>query len=304
LAGDVLVGVVGYPRYRQLGSVLARLQACVRARGWALVAEPELACRGEGIPVLESQMLSHLAVLVTLGGDGTLLRGVRLLHGANVPVLGVNMGRVGFLTSVGPDQMETAFSAFAAGETVFDERMMLQAQIESGDREIEASYLAVNEVVLHRGGVARLVRLELSAHGEAVGSYSADGIILSTPTGSTAYSLSAGGPIVAPMLDCIVATPISAHTMSIRPLVLSAAETVAVEVLSPSPELMLTVDGQDTAQLTLRDRVVVSRARSPLRLVRMPGHTFFATLHRKLKWGDLDERQRRPGSRQDAPPPP
>jgi NAD+ kinase len=146
--------------------------------------------------------------------------------------------------------------------------------------------------VLHRGGVARMIRMTVHAHGEEVGTYSADGIILATPTGSTAYSLSAGGPIVAPSVDCIVATPISPHTLAVRPLVLSAAEQVTVEVLSPSEELILTIDGQEGARMLPGDRLVVSRAPLPLRLVRFPGQTFFSTLRRKLRWGDLHARER------------
>jgi NAD+ kinase len=137
-----------------------------------------------------------------------------------------------------------------------------------------------------------MIRMAVYAHGEEVGTYSADGIILATPTGSTAYSLSAGGPIVAPSVDCIVATPICPHTLAVRPLVLSAAETITLEVLSPTEELILTIDGQESASLIPGDRLVVERAPQPLRLVRFPGQTFFSTLRRKLRWGDLEERER------------
>ena len=132
------------------------------------------------------------------------------------------------------------------------------------------------------------------ASGGEVGTYSADGIILSTPTGSTAYSLSAGGPIVSPSVHCIVATPICPHTLSVRPLVLPADETVTVEVLSPTEELILTIDGQEHERLLPGARIVVSRAPKPVRLVRFPGQTFFSTLRRKLNWGDLEERSRAP----------
>src|SRR5690606_29133935 len=129
------------------------------------------------------------------------------------------------------------------------------------------SHLAPEDVVLYRGGVARVIRMRIHAHGEEVGTYSADGIILATPTGSTAYSLSAGGPIVPPTLDCIVATPICPHTLAVRPLILSAADTVRVEVLSPTEELILTIDGQHGLALRPGDHLVVSRASTPLRLV-------------------------------------
>jgi hypothetical protein len=163
--------------------------------------------------------------------------------------------------------------------------MVLDARDEAEDGTVRGRYLALNDVVLHRGGVARMIRMVVHAHQEEVGTYSADGIILATPTGSTAYSLSAGGPIVSPAVDCIVATPISPHTLAVRPLILSAAETVTVEVLSPSEELILTIDGQQGAILTPGDRLRVSRAPLPCYLVRFPGQTFFSTLRRKLRWG-------------------
>ena len=134
--------------------------------------------------------------------------------------------------------------------------------------------------------------MRVHAHGEEVGTYSADGIIIATPTGSTAYSLSAGGPIVPPALDCIIATPICPHTLAVRPLVLSPNETVRVEVLSPTEELILTIDGQQAARLLPGDHLLASRAKTPLRLVRFPGQTFFSTLRRKLGWGGPGERER------------
>ena len=137
-----------------------------------------------------------------------------------------------------------------------------------------------------------MIRMTVYAHEEEVGTYSADGIILATPTGSTAYSLSAGGPIVTPAIDCIIATPICPHTLAVRPLILSAAEKVTVEVLSPSEELILTVDGQEGATSSAwRPPGRLPRPHA-LRLVRFPGQTFFSTLRRKLNWGDLRERER------------
>src|SRR5690606_19736899 len=167
----------------------------------------------------------------------------------------------------------------------------LRVEARRADGTTQAEYLALNDVVLHRGGVARMIRMRVHAHREEVGTYSADGIILATPTGSTAYSLSAGGPIVPPSLDCIIATPICPHTLAVRPLILSSTETVSVEVLSPSEQLILTIDGQQGASLEPGDCLIVRRAETPLRLVRFPGQSFFSTLRRKLAWGDLGERE-------------
>lgn len=283
------LGIVGHPRYASLDAALSRVVRFAQENDLELLLESDLVEDGRA-PVLEPDHVDELDLLVTLGGDGTLLRGARLVAPHGVPVLGVNLGRLGFLTSVGPRDLERGLSTVLAGEAELDERMVLAAEAEASDGSKHGSYVALNDVVLHRGGVARMIRIAVHAHGEEVGTYSADGIILATPTGSTAYSLSAGGPIVSPAVDCIVATPISPHTLAVRPLVLSAAEHVEVHVLSPSDELILTVDGQEGARMLSGDRLVVSRAEVPMRLVRFAGQTFFSTLRRKLRWGDLEER--------------
>jgi NAD+ kinase len=286
VAAPVRIGVVGHPRYAGLNAGVTRIIEFARAHGLELSVEEELAPRGDG-PLLDPDLIPDLDLLVTLGGDGTLLRGARMVAPHGVPVLGVNLGHLGFLTSVGPEELETGLEAAVEGRAVLDERMVLEARAEGENGQVHGAYLALNDAVLHRGGVARMIRMAIHAHDEEVGTYSADGIILATPTGSTAYSLSAGGPIVAPAVDCIIATPISPHTLAVRPLILSAAETVTVEVLSPTEELILTIDGQEGARLLPGDRVVVSRAPVPLRLMRLPGQTFFSTLRRKLRWGDI-----------------
>lgn len=284
------MGVVGHPRYARLQAALARVLVFAEREGVELFLEPELRATLPAYPALSEAAVEGLDLLLSLGGDGTLLRGARLVAASGVPVLGVNLGHLGFLTSAAPDELESALASFAAGEHRVDPRMALSVHAQTADGAPRGEFMALNDAVLHKGGVARVIRLAVHAHGEEVGTYSADGIILSTPTGSTAYSLSAGGPIVAPSLDCIVATPISPHTLAVRPLVLSASETVTVEVLTPSEELILTIDGQEDLRLLPGERVVARRAPQPVRLVRFSGQTFFSTLRRKLRWGDLIER--------------
>lgn len=286
------VGVVGHPRYAEVFSIVERVLAFAEREGVDLWFEEGLLPVGvEGRP-LTPEILPRLDLLLTLGGDGTLLRGARTVIPHEVPVLGVNLGHLGFLTAAGPEELEEALSLALAGEVVLDERMTLEVRAEGADGSHRGSYLALNDAVLHKGGVARVIRFSMHAHGQTVGNYSADGIIFSTPTGSTAYSLSAGGPIVSPVVDCIIATPICPHTLAVRPLVLPADETVSVEVLSPTGELILTLDGQEGTALSPGDRVVVRRGAHPVRLVRFPGQSFFSTLRRKLRWGDLEERER------------
>lgn len=289
-SGRPCVGVVGHSNYAILSETLARLQAFAGREGVSLFFEESLRDYvGEG-DVLTPEVCAQLDLLLTLGGDGTLLRGARLVMMSGVPVLGINLGHLGFLTSAPRDEVETALAHWLAGEFEIDERMALAVYAEGEDGVSGKLHLALNDAVLHKGGAARVIRLSMSAVRDVVGSYSADGIILATPTGSTAYSLSAGGPIVSPTVNCIIATPICPHTLGVRPLVLPADETVTVEVLSPTEELILTIDGQEHERLVPGQKVVARRAEQPVRLVRFPGQTFFSTLRRKLKWGDLMER--------------
>lgn len=286
------MAVIGHPRYATLSETLAQLRTLASASPFELFLEPELVELAPGAAPLLPEALPDMDLLLTLGGDGTLLRGARMVAPLGIPVLGINFGHLGFLTSVAPDELQSALAAVVAGDILLDERMVLRAQDVAPDGTVRGTYLALNDVVLHRGGVARVIRLAMYAHDEEVGDYSADGLILATPTGSTAYSLSAGGPIVSPAVDCILATPICPHTLAVRPLILPADERVVVEVLSPQEPIILTIDGQQGAILAPGDRVVVECAPLPLRLVRFPGHTFFSTLRRKLRWGDLEERER------------
>ena len=286
------LGVVGHPRYTELSSALGSLLAFADREGIETLLEEPLLGEAPERGVLRGEDCASLDLLVTLGGDGTLLRGARLVAGCGVPVLGVNLGHLGFLTSAAREDAEAAVAGFFSGGTVMETRMALQVRAVTAAGRTCGEYLALNDAVLHKGGVARMIRLAVSVRDEEVGTYSADGIILATPTGSTAYSLSAGGPIVSPGLDCIIATPISPHTLAVRPFILPADSAVTVEVLTPSEELLLTIDGQEDARLEPGDRITVQRADSPVLLVRFPGQTFFSTLRQKLRWGDLVERER------------
>jgi NAD+ kinase len=291
--GPRRIGVVGHPRYAQFEAALARLVQLAGREGAELYFEEPLRELVPGGQPLTPAVCTELDLLVTLGGDGTLLRGARLVALDAVPVLGINLGHLGFLTSAAPQELELALTRWLAGDCALDERMALAIEAQGADGNGGGSYIALNDAVLHKGGAARVIRLLVRASGQEVGTYSADGIILSTPTGSTAYSLSAGGPIVAPSVHCIIATPICPHTLGVRPLVLPADETVTIEVLSPSEELVLTIDGQESEKLVPGASVVIRRSPDPVRLVRFPGQSFFATLRRKLRWGDLEERRDR-----------
>ena len=290
------IGVMGNPRYPNVATALERLVAAAPQHGIELLLAPELR---DGAPGGLEPLPAHaggLDLLMTLGGDGALLSGARWAGPAGTPVMGVNLGRLGFLTAVSLEEMEDALARIAAGDFVLDHRMALEVHPagagEGGGRGAggDESLYALNDAVLHRGGLVRVVHLKVWVDEEEVGIYRGDGVIVSTPTGSTAYSLSAGGPILDPRLDAMVATPICPHTLAVRPLVLPADARIAIEVVSTPEDLILTIDGQVGSQARPGDRVIVQRAAEPVRLVRLPGQSFFSLLRRKLKWGDVSER--------------
>jgi NAD+ kinase len=288
------VGVVGNPSYRDLGAHLIRLTAAAPRLGLSLYTEDSIASLWpEPRPPLIREA-PQLDCLLTMGGDGTLLRGARLLDGAATPIMGVNLGRVGFLTTASPQTLDWALDALARGAYVTEARLTLESAIDDqgGSRRVAAPVL--NDVVVHKGGVARVVRMRVSVDGDEVGQYSADGIVVATPTGSTAYSLSAGGPIVVPGVDAIVVTAICPHTLAVRPLVLPSTCAVAVEPIPPWTEsVLVSFDGQVGMEIQPGGRLIVRRAAQPVMLVRLGPEGFFARMRRKLQWGDLSDRERR-----------
>lgn len=281
------VGVIGHTGYDELPEILAKLLKLAPELELNLEFEPELhAVAGAGRQMEDARSID---ALLTFGGDGTLLRGARLLAGAQVPIIGINLGRLGFLTTCGTDEMEHALRRLAAGEHVAEARMALRGTAVDGDGRNRQEWLALNDFVVHKGGFARVVRLGLSVNGDSIGIYTADGVIISTPTGSTAYSLSAGGPVVVPTVESILLTPISAHALGIRPLVVAPDAEVVVDT-SPSAEtLLVTVDGQVGTELVPGERLIVRRAPRPVLIVRLPGSSFFERMRGKLGWGGPPE---------------
>ena len=282
------LGVVGHQGYEGLAGVLRGLAELTPRLGVRLLLEPGLPDAGAGIERLESS--EDVDAMLTLGGDGTLLRAARCLAGRPVPIIGVNLGRLGFLTCCSSDELPSALERFVAGDYQAEPRMALRGCVDDVSGSERAHWFAFNDVVLHKGGFARVVPLRVLANGEAVAAYSADGVILSTPTGSTAYNLSAGGPVVVPTLETILVTPISAHALAIRPLVLPPNAEVTVLADDAVEELWVTVDGQGGTTFTAGERLVVRRASHHVVIVRFSGQSFFSTMRRKLGWGGLLER--------------
>lgn len=284
----IRIGVVGHTGYAELAGVLRTLRELAPGLRLDLHFEPELLQEaGYGKPLDDP---SALDVLLTLGGDGTLLRGARLLALQPVPIIGVNLGRLGFLTCCPADQLGIALMRFARNDYVPEHRLALDARVASARGETRAQWIALNDVVVHKGGFARVVQFAVSANGEPIASYAADGVVLSTPTGSTAYSLSAGGPVVFPTLETIVVTPVSPHTLAIRPVVLPASAEVSVRAEDVHEELLVTIDGQVGTSFAEGETLFVRRAAGDVVIVRFPGASFFKTLRQKLGWGGLPER--------------
>ena len=294
------VGVVGNPNYPGLGAFLATLQQKAARAGLQLYSEERIqslwpAGDGAAPPALSQAPSGRLDCLITLGGDGTLLRGARLLNGADTPILGLNLGRVGFLTTAAPDTLDAALDAIVRRAYTTESRLALQSSISGKGAKVgSVEPLVLNDVVVHKGGVARVVRLKVAVDGDEVAQYSADGIIVSTPTGSTAYSMSAGGPIVEPTVDAIVVTAICPHTLAVRPLVLSASAVVTIQPIPPwSDEVLVSFDGQVGTPIQPGERLEVRRADRPILLIRLGPESFFKRLRKKLHWGDLSDRTRR-----------
>lgn len=269
--------------FRKRSTPLARevsetLTSWAADRGISVLDEAQLAAR------VRADRASGVDLLVVLGGDGTLLSAVRALDGCPVPVLGVNLGTLGFLTEVSRDELLPALDAVCAGATTEEPRMTLRASVER-EGAVVGSYRVLNDVVLNKGALARISDLEVRVDGRYLTNYRADGLIVATPTGSTAYSLSAGGPIVSPLLPAVTLTPISPHTLTHRPILLEESAEVEVRLVSKNGDVYLTLDGQEGFELQAEDVVRVKKDERPVLLVRSASRDSYAVLREKLMWG-------------------
>ena len=222
-------------------------------------------------------------LVVVLGGDGTLLSVARNLADS-IPILGVNMGNLGFLTEVPRSELYPSVMKFLAGDFAVDERVLLDVTLNRDGGE-ELSYRVLNDAVINKSALARIIELVVTVDGHRVATYRSDGLIISTPTGSTAYNLAAGGPILNPRLPVVVVTPICPHTLTLRPIVVPDSESVSIRLETAHEEVYLTLDGQEGTQIERGDRVSLHRSDDVVRLVKTSDRTFYDSLRDKLRWG-------------------
>lgn len=269
--------------------------------GWAmlqpwLASQPNVSLVGEFSPTQPIPPDLEADMVVVLGGDGSILRGCRQLGARQLPILGINLGRLGFLADLSPQEFQAGLHLLCSGQYSIVEHLMFQCSHHSSDGTVHCD-LGLNEVTITSGGSFKMLDIELRIDDEEVTTFSCDGLIISTPVGSTAHNLSAGGPILRQELQVFVITPICPHTLTVRPIVDSASRTYRLCVKESPPGVMLVIDGQIRRPLLADDFVLVQRASPTLKLVRLPGYSYYGTLHRKLGWqGQLDYRERH-GSR-------
>ena len=234
-----------------------------------------------------ADMPSRVEMLIVLGGDGTLLSAARLVADAraDVPIFGVNLGNLGFMAELSLDEMYDNIEKAMAGKLQTEDRMMLTASVIRDGKRV-AQYRVLNDAVINKGALARMVELRVSVNNGHLTTLRADGLIVATPTGSTAYSLSAGGPIIHPTIHCFVVTPICPHTLSNRPIALPDNVVVTVCLMSQSEDVALTLDGQVGCPLEPNDVVEIKKSRSRMKLIKHPTKSYFEILRTKLKWGN------------------
>ena len=259
-----------------------------------LLAATELAgVVPEGVAVLEPDALvAACDVIVALGGDGTLLRATRVLGSSGVPLLGVNLGSLGYLTDIPVPELTRAFDQLVAGDFHLEDRTQVSCRVVRGKRDV-MSLSALNDLVINMGPLPRAIEMELRLDGDSLGHFLGDGVVVSTPTGSTAYNLSAGGPICGCAVPCLLIAPICPHALGMRPLVVPESTAIEIIVLKTGEGAVLTADGQETCTLADGDHLVFGVSETRVRLVKFPQSSFYRVMRHKLNWGGPRRRERK-----------
>ena len=281
------IGIISRPRRSNLAVVVPPLLKWLETHGIKTLLDEETASclpngsKGEN----RTRVADASQLLLVLGGDGTMLAAARLAAPRGIPILPINMGSLGFLTSFTLQELHPALDDTLEGRFSLSERVMIRAELHRAGKVIDDQQV-LNEVVINKGALARMIEVELTIDADFVCRYRADGLIVASPTGSTAYSLSAGGPIVHPAVESFVITPICPHTLSDRPLVVRDTSSVDMRLSGDTESVFLTLDGQRGIPLQPTDLVRVSRAKQLLKLIQPPKKSYFEILRNKLKWGE------------------
>lgn len=281
------VAIVSKPHKDELGRILPPLVAWLNDHGYEPLLDREGGEFCKGVAVTDRSELPRCnpKLVVVLGGDGTLLAAARIFAATGVPILGVNLGFLGFLTEIRLGDLYETLEGWCADCHTLDARAMLHASLwRSGDEQ--ACYEALNEVVVSKGDIARMGDFAVELDGKPVARFRADGVIVSTPTGSTAYTLAANGPIMTPDVDALIVTPICPHLLTLRPLVVRGEASLIVRVEGIPSNCLLTVDGQQAVGLQLGDEIRCRRSKNTVNLVRLKESGFFEALRSKLSWGE------------------
>jgi NAD+ kinase len=280
------VGILTKPRFPEIERTLRDVVRWLRARNIDVLLDTLSATQlGEQGGYQKSQLALTADVLLVLGGDGTMLNAARLAGERSIPILGVNMGGLGFLTEVRLENLYPSLERVFANDFVLDERLMLRTHIHRHG-EMVAQGEVLNDVVISKGTLARMIELKIAIQGQFVTNLRGDGLILSSPTGSTAYSLSAGGPIIDPAVQSLILTPICPHTLTHRPLIVPGNAKIDVTLTSKDDGAMATLDGQVGVAISQGDSVVIQTSDHRTRLIRFPESNYYDVLREKLKWGD------------------
>ena len=283
----IRVAIVCKPEKQELVTLLPELVSWLRERGCEPLLDEEGGRYSSAAPVVErSQLPAHAPQLViVLGGDGTLLSVARIFAATGTPILGVNLGFLGFLTEVRLVDLYLTLASWLSQSHTLDARTLLHAEFWS-EGQLRSSYEALNEVVVSKGDIARMGDFAVELDGKSVACFRADGVIVSTPTGSTAYTLAANGPILTPNVDAMVVTPVCPHLLTLRPIVVRGDAQLSVRVIGATGQAALTVDGQKAIELHLNDEVRCSKSAYTVNLVRRSDGGFFEALRNKLSWGE------------------
>lgn len=283
------VGIIGKKRDARVGPTLARLAALLRKLDCTVLVDAASADHVDdpscGYATVD-ELGSRCDLVVVVGGDGTLLSAARALARTGVPILGINQGRLGFMVDVNPDEMDATLAQIFAGDYVKEDRLLLTASIIRAGKQVDGPFLAINDVVIRNQAAVRMLDFSTWIGGEFISQHRADGFIVSTPTGSTAYALSGGGPVLHPSLQALALVPICPHTLSDRPIVVGSDRPVRIILGGgEGTRAMFTCDGQTNESINPGDAIEISRAQETLRLIHPANYNYFNILRNKLHWG-------------------